>query len=178
MVYLCLAEGFEEIEALAPLDLLRRAGLPVQTVGVTGAEVTGSHGIFVRCDIAQNEMDFRKMQMLVLPGGMPGTTNLEASQTVKNAVAFAVQNEIPIGAICAAPTILGHLGYLDQKPFTCYPGFEAEIPNGIYTGENLVVCGQIITAKAAGSALDFGLALIEKQLGAQAAADVRAAVYY
>ena len=125
MVYLFLADGFEEVEALCPLDLLRRAGAEVKTVGVTGKYVTGAHDISVAADILPEEMVLdRSLDMIVLPGGMPGTTNLDASGAVHEAIRYAHERGITIGAICAAPMIIGKLGYLSGRSAICYPGFE------------------------------------------------------
>ena len=118
MVYVFLAKGFEELEALAPVDVLRRAGVQVKTVGVTGKRVSGSHGISVNCDITIDEAVFDELDGIILPGGLPGTTNLEADETVNKFIDFAADNGKVIGAICAAPMILGHKGLLRGKtPF-------------------------------------------------------------
>jgi len=125
MVYLFLADGFEEVEALCPLDLLRRAGAQVQTVGVTGKLVTGAHDITVTADILPEDIVLdRSLEMIILPGGMPGTTNLDASGVVHEAIRFATERGITVGAICAAPMIIGKLGYLSGRSAVCYPGFE------------------------------------------------------
>ena len=123
MTYIFLAEGFEEIEALTPLDLLRRAGVDVKTVGIGGKRVVGSHGIAVEADIDENEVS-GPLDMIILPGGMPGTKNLMASETVMTAIHHAVQENAFIAAICAAPMILGKLGMLKGAEAVCYPGFE------------------------------------------------------
>ena len=127
MVYVMLADGFEEVEALAPVDMLRRAGVNVMTVGVTGEAVRGSHGIVVAADITAQEMDMAGAEMLVLPGGMPGTLNLEKSEYVQAALEYCYENGIHIAAICAAPTILGHKGYLRGRYAICFPGYEGEL---------------------------------------------------
>ena len=115
MIYVFLANGFEECEALAPVDILRRGGLDVKTVGVGGKTVSGSHGIPVVCDITEDEAVTDGLEAIVLPGGMPGTLNLEKSNSVQRFIDFAVQNGLIIGAICAAPSILGHKGLLRGK---------------------------------------------------------------
>ncbi len=160
MIYLFLADGFEEIEALATLDILRRAGLPVLTVGVTGDTVTGAHGILVETDVPVSMVEPDKMEAFILPGGMPGTTNLENSKAVMTLLDFAAENNILICAICAAPMILGKKGLLRGKKATCYPGFEkyldgATLKKGVVRDENY------ITASGAGVALPFGYAICE-----------------
>ena len=165
MIYVFLAQGFEEIEALAVVDILRRAELEVKTVGVTGEIVGGSHGIIVACDTVEGVIDPADAQMIVLPGGIPGTLNLEKSAVVKECITYAMENNRYIGAICAAPSILGHMGYLDGKEITCYPGFESQMPKAYYTGESIVKTDNIIMAKGAGVAVDFALKLVEVLLG-------------
>ena len=115
MVYVFLANGFEECEALAPVDILRRGGIKVSTVGVGGSEITGAHGIRVCCDTGENEIKESDMQAVILPGGMPGTINLEKSAAVQNALDYAAERGLIIGAICAAPSVLGHKGLLKGK---------------------------------------------------------------
>ena len=134
MFYVFLAEGFEETEALAPVDVMRRAKLDVKTVGVTGECVTSSHGVPVKADITIDNIDLDDVQGVVLPGGMPGTLNLEANEKVLEAVKYSCENGKIVAAICAAPSILGHLGILDGKKATCFPGFEKELKGADYTG--------------------------------------------
>lgn len=166
MIYVFLANGFEETEAIAPIDILRRAELEVVTVGVGGKTVRSSHGITVTCDITVEEATPENLDMIVLPGGMPGTLNLEKSKYVQEFVDFCTLNNKWIGAICAAPSILGHKGLLDGKSFICYPGFEVSAPNAKYESDKFVVQqGNIITAKGAGVALEFGFKLAECLLG-------------
>lgn len=167
MVYIFLAEGFEETEAVTPIDLLKRAGFHVITVGVTGKTVTGSHGIPVVCDITTDEMTTDGLEMIILPGGMPGTKNLEADASVIECVKYCADKGIFIGAICAAPTILGKLGLLAGRKAVCYPGMEKMLIGRIETDEPAVTDGTIITSKGAGTALDFSCALISA-LGADA----------
>lgn len=126
MIYVFLADGFEETEAIAPIDMLRRAKKTVVTVGVTGKIVTGSHGIPVTADITQDEMQLNdELEMIVLPGGMPGTLNEEASEQVQAAITYCAEHDRYLTAICAAPSILGHRGLLQGKHAVCYPGFES-----------------------------------------------------
>ena len=173
MVYVFLADGFEEIEALFCVDLLRRAGLELRTVAVGGnCKVRGSHGIEVIADIKDTEFCDMTPSVVVLPGGMPGTTNLENNSTVQ----IAIDNCINLGnlvcAICAAPSILGKRGYLNQKRATCFPGFEQYLEGAIFTNERVVRDGNIITAKGMGCAAEFALAIIEAILGKERADEI------
>ena len=160
MIPVFLANGFEEIEALATVDILRRAGVDVVTVGVGTNMPVGAHGIAVCADIAENELNLSVIDGVVLPGGMPGTTNLEASAYVQAALTHAVERNRLVAAICAAPSVLGHDGYLQGKKATCYPGFEQELLGAVVSDEKVVVDGNIITASGAGVAVDFALALV------------------
>ncbi len=161
MVYVFLAKGFEELEALAPVDVLRRAGVQVKTVGVTGKRVSGSHGISVNCDITIDEAVFDELEGIILPGGLPGTTNLEADETVNKFIDFAAENGKVIGAICAAPMILGHKGLLRGKNAVCYTGFEKELDGAHILDRPAVRDGNIVTGWGAGGAMDFALAYLE-----------------
>ena len=168
MIYVFLAEGFEELEAVAPIDILRRAELNVATVGVGRKTVTGSHGIpivvdVIDCEIAPDE----NCEGIILPGGMPGTLNLEKNETVQKFIDYAVENNLIIGAICAAPSILGHKGVLNGKKAVCYDGFETQL-FGAEIGDT-PVCqdGNIITAVGAGAALEFGFKLTEAFLNSK-----------
>ncbi|MBQ4161142.1 MAG: DJ-1/PfpI family protein [Clostridia bacterium] len=178
MVYVYLAEGFEEIEALAPVDILRRCGVEVRTVGVTGKTVAGAHGICVEADILPEAVSLEDAQMLILPGGIPGTPNLEKDARVTEAVKNAHAQGKYIAAICAAPSVFGHLGLLKGKTATCYPGFETEL-YGAQPVEDGVVCdGNIITAKGAGRASDFGFLLAGLLVGGEKALEIRKAMQY
>lgn len=176
MIYLFLAEGFEEIEALAVVDILRRAQLAVQTVGVGGRQITGSHNITVLADTTEDEINPDETETVILPGGMPGTANLEKSAVVKRAVQAAMQKENTVGAICAAPSILGKMGYLAGRAYTCYPGYEQGIEGADYTGKSVVTDGNMITAKGAGRAVDFALALVAKLAGEKKADEIRRSI--
>ena len=160
MVYVFLAEGFEEAEALTPVDILRRGGLEVKTVGVGAKTVTGAHSIPVVCDMSENDVDFSDIEAVVLPGGMPGTINLENSKAVKDTVGFARKNGKIIGAICAAPSILGKMGILAGKKATCFPGFEKYLTGAVLSNLPAVRDGNIITAVGAGAAFKFGFCLL------------------
>ena len=149
MIYVFLANGFEEVEALAPVDMLRRAKLDVTTVGVTGKIVTGSHHIPVTADITAEELQIgADMEMIVLPGGMPGTLNEEASQVVQAAIDYCAENDRWIGAICAAPSILGHKGLLQGKTATCYTGFEKDLLGAEIGSDGVIRDGKIVEAHA------------------------------
>lgn len=178
MLYMFLAPGFEEVEALAPADVLRRCGVEVALVGVGSEVITGSHGISVVCDMTEHEfLPSAHMQGIFLPGGMPGTLNLEKSKVVNAAINHCLDNELLICAICAAPSILGHKGILKGKNAVCFPGFEEELL-GANIPENTFVCedGNILTAKGMGSATEFGLRIAERLVGSAKANSVRASL--
>lgn len=161
MVYVFLAKGFEELEALAPVDILRRAGVQVKTVGVTGKRVSGSHSISVNCDITVNEAVFDDLDGIILPGGLPGTTNLEKDDTVQSFIDYAANNGKIIGAICAAPSILGHKGLLQGKNAVCFTGFEKELTGAHVLDRPAVRDENIVTGWGAGGAIDFALLYLE-----------------
>ncbi len=162
MIYMFLADGFEEVEALCPLDILRRAGLEVTTVGVGGKDVIiGAHGIIVHADIPDILYRDSSPDMLILPGGMPGSKNLDESRIVDSALKAASRQGKFLAAICAAPMVLGKRGYLEGKRAVCFPGFEEFLTGASVDGENTVVRdGNIITAKGMGAAFDFGFELV------------------
>ncbi len=161
MIYVFLADGFEEIEALTPVDILKRGGLDVITVGVTGRDVTSSHNILVTADIMEEEIDgFDGVEAIVLPGGMPGTTNLEQSDVVKNAIEYCIENDKPVGAICAAPSILGHMGLLEGRHATSFPSVQKELRGAICDNEFVVKDGKLITARGMGVSTEFALELL------------------
>ncbi len=176
MIYVFFADGFEEMEAIAPLDILRRAELEVTAVGVGGKVIRGSHGISVVCDIEATEASLADAEMIVLPGGMPGTLNLEKNEIVQCFIDFCAQNNRWIGAICAAPSILGHKGLLSGRQFTCSPGFETQVGDGLYRAGGVVLDGRFITAAGAGLSVDFGLALVEALLGKERSDLLRASM--
>lgn len=177
MVYCFLADGFEEVEAIAPVDMLRRAGVEVKTVGVTGDTVTSSHGIGVVADIALCDVVLgENVEAVILPGGLPGATNLEESAEVQKAIDFANENGKYICAICAAPQILGHKGLLEGKEAIAYPGFEDELKGAKISGDYVVLDENIITAKGAGVATEFGLKIVEVLKGADVADKIGKAI--
>ena len=177
MIIVLLANGFEEIEALTPVDMLRRAGLNVKTVGISGRAPTGAHGIAVVCDAVPEEIDLSKVTMAVFPGGMPGATNLDKSKFTDKVIAADLKNNGHLAAICAAPLILGRRGLLEGRKATCYPGFEKELSGATVTDCGCVTDGCITTARAMGSALDFAEELISVYKSKEAAAEISAAIY-
>lgn len=169
-VVLMLAEGFEEIEAIVPADVMRRAGLDLKLVSVTGQrEVAGSHDIRVMADVLFEEVDFSRVDLVVLPGGMPGASHLDAHEGVRRVITEMVHSGRLLGAICAAPMVPGHLGLLDKRKATCFPGFETHLYGARLTGEVVVVDGPLVTANGAGGALPFALKLVEQLLGSEVA---------
>ena len=170
MVYMLLGTGFEETEAIAPLDLLRRAGVEVATVGVTGKTVYGGHGIGIEADLTISEMDLTKLEMIILPGGLGGVASARASKEAMEALRFAWDNGKYVAAICAGPTVLADLGITDGKNATCYPGCEGQmgsanmIPDAAWVRD-----GKLITGASAGCAIPFGLALVAALKGQEEA---------
>ncbi len=153
--------GYEEIEALSVVDVLRRGKVEVKMVGVTGCEVTSSRGITVKMDEIIENLDFEQIDMIVLPGGVPGVNSLEESELLKKHIKEFSQKQKWIGAICAAPSILGHLGVLVNEEATCYPGYESELGCKNIVEQGVVVSGRFVTARGAGYSLLFGLKLLE-----------------
>ena len=170
MVYLLLGTGFEETEAIAPLDLLRRAGVKVLTVGIDGQTVYGGHQIGIKTDISLAEMDLTNLDMVIIPGGLGGVASIRASKEAMDVLRFAWENGKFVAAICAGPTVLADLGITDGKKATCYPGCEDAMGRALVQ-ENLpcVQDGKLITGTSAGCAIPFGLALIAALKGQEAA---------
>ena len=178
MIYMFLADGFEEVEALCPLDILCRAGLEVTTVGIGKDMIRGSHGITVNADIPDLLYRDSRPDMIILPGGMPGSTNLDSSKTVDAALRAGAKNGAFLCAICAAPFVLGKRGLLEGKRAVCYPGFEDKLTGAVIDTENIVVRdGKIITAKGMGAAFEFGLELVRALKDDQTAEQIKASVY-
>ena len=170
MVYMLLGTGFEETEAIAPLDLLRRAGVDILTVGVTGKTVYGSHKIGVEADITIEEMDLTNLEMIILPGGLGGVASARASKPALDALSFAWENDKFVAAICAGPTVLADLGITDGKNATCYPGCESGMGSANMIPDAACIRdGKLITGTSAGCAIAFGLALVEALKGKEAA---------
>ena len=160
MIIVLLTDGFEEIEALTPVDMLRRAKLNVKTVGVNGKIAVGSHGIPVVCDITAEEVDLNEVTMAVFPGGMPGSLNLDASPFTDKVIDAVTKKGGRLAAICAAPLVLGRRGLLNGKKATCFPGFEAELIGATVTGEEFVTDGNVTTGKGMEYSLPFAKELV------------------
>ena len=170
MVYVLLGTGFEEMEAIAPIDLLRRAGIPTLTVGVDGKTVVGGHNIAVNADITVGEMDLTDLDMIVLPGGLGGVSTVRQSPAALDALRFAWENDKFVAAICAGPTVLADLHITDGKQATCYPGCESGMGDARMVED--VPCirdGNLITGTSAGCAIPFGLMLVEALKGSEEA---------
>ncbi len=177
MIYEFFADGFEEVEAITPLDYLRRAGIDVFSVGVGKKSVKGAHGIIVECDIASDDVIFNKeTDGIILPGGMPGTINLENDCTVQSAIDFCAENNKMIAAICAAPSILGHKNLLHNKKAVCFPGFEKDLYCAKICDEFAVTDANFITAKGAGSACEFAFKIIEYLVSQEKANEIKESV--
>jgi 4-methyl-5(b-hydroxyethyl)-thiazole monophosphate biosynthesis len=176
MVYVFLADGFEIIEALAPVDVMRRANIDVKTVGVTGDVVSSSNGVNVCTDMNISDFDFYDVQAIVLPGGMPGTLNLENSADVQKAIDNAVNTNTLVCAICAAPSIIGHKGLLNSKEATCFPGFEESLEGANLSNEYVVADGNFITARGAGVCIDFGLEIVKHLKGDNVSDEIRKSI--
>lgn len=158
---LFLAPGFEEIEAISIIDVLRRAQLNVTSVSISGdLYVAGAHGITVEADKLLSEVTISDADMLILPGGMPGTKNLNVHEGLKNAIKGFAKEKKPLAAICAAPMILGQLGILEGKNATCYPGFESNLAGAHFTKKSVVQDGNIITGNGPGAAIKFALQIV------------------
>lgn len=170
MVYILLGTGFEETEAIAPLDLMRRANIEVLTVGITGKQVRGSHGIVVEADILPGEMDLTALDMIVLPGGLGGVASARASREALDTLRFAWENGKYVAAICAGPTVLADLGITEGRQATCFPGCEGQMGSANMVPDAAVVRdGRLITGTSAGCAVKFGLALVEALKGSDEA---------
>lgn len=162
MVYVFLADGFEITEAMAPVDMMRRAGIDVKTVGVYSDTVEASCGVKVMADISKDDFDLSNAAALVIPGGMPGVTNLCDSEFVISAVNEAEKKDILLCAICAGPSLLGKQGLLKGKKAICYPGFEQFLDGAeVMTDSHVVTDGKFITARGAGVSVDFGLEIVK-----------------
>lgn len=170
MLYMFFANGFEEVEAIAALDVIRRAGIEIKSVGVGDKSVTGSHGITVICDTVDSEISVDGIDGVILPGGMPGTTNLYDCDKVHDVIDYCADNGKLLCAICAAPLILGRKGLLEGKEAVCFPGFEDELKGAVISDNFVCTDGNVITAKGMGSAVNFGLAIVACFKG-QAVAD-------
>ena len=165
-IFVFFADGFEEIEALAPVDILRRAGLSVKTVSVMDEQVVaGAHGVPVLADVMFDEINAEDAEMILLPGGLPGAINLDAHQGLSQMVLDFAKEEKPLAAICAAPLVFGNRGLLEGKKATCYPGFETYLKGAQYTAALVEKDGNFITGKGPGAAMEFAFAIVEKYCG-------------
>lgn len=169
MVYVLLGTGFEETEAIAPIDLLRRAGAEVCTVGIQGKLIHGSHGIGVEADITIDQLDLSDLEMIVLPGGLGGVQSIKGCQAALDAVRHAYAQDKFVAAICAGPTVLAQLGITDGKEAVCYPGCEEDMGSARMVTAPCVRSGKVITGTSAGCAVPFGLALIAALKGQEEA---------
>ena len=176
MIVVLLANGFEEIEALTPIDVLRRAGLTVVSCGLHGKEIEGSHGISVIADATPEDIDLTKVTMAIFPGGMPGATNIDAHPFTDKVISATTKNGGRLAAICAAPLVLGRRGLLKGKRATCYPGFEDELRGATVTGEGVVTDGSITTAKGMGVALEFAKELVRLMIDEEKANEISLAI--
>ena len=165
MIIVLLADGFEEIEALTPVDMLRRAGVKVKTVGVNGKIVVGAHAIPVICDAVPEEINLDDVSMAIFPGGMPGSLNLDANEYTDRVISAMNENGGRLAAICAAPLILGRRGLLEGRKATCFPGFENELKGATVTGEEFVTDGNITTGKGMEYSLPFAKEIVRLALG-------------
>ena len=173
MVYVLLGTGFEEVEAIAPVDLMRRAGISVLTVGITGKTVYGGHNIGIEADITIDQMDLTELEMIVLPGGLGGVASARACPAALDAIRFAWENNKFVAAICAGPTVLADLHITDGKKATCYPGCESGMGDANMVSQQACVRdGNLITGTSAGCAIPFGLALIEALKGPETANEI------
>lgn len=174
LVYVFLAEGFEEVEALAVVDVLRRAKIETKMVSVSGKyEVTSSHNVVIKSDILIEDADFENADMLFLPGGIPGTPNLASNKLlIENIMKFNDQGK-KLAAICAAPSIFGELGLLEGKVASCYPGYEDKLKGATYKREKFITDGNITTGRGMGSAIELGLELIRILRDEQISEDVK-----
>ena len=177
MIYIFMADGFEETKAIAPIDILRRAGTDLVTVGIKNDSVKSSHGVLMLCDITEQQVELdERLEMIILPGGMPGTLNLEANSVVQAAIDYCVGKNIPIGAICAAPSILGKKGILNGKEAICFPGFEKFLTGAKLSDKKVVTDGIFTTAAGAGVAIEFGLELVRVLKGKEESDSIRKAI--
>ena len=162
MVYVFLATGCEEVEALSPVDVMRRAGIECETVSISGEQVVqSSHNVGIVADRILSEIDFTKADALVLPGGLPGATNLDACEPLREGIMHCYQAGKLLAAICAGPLVYGHLGILNGRRATCYPGFETELSGAIYTAVPVEVDGQFVTGFGPAAAWEFGYRITE-----------------
>ena len=178
-VYEFLANGFEEVEALAVVDILRRGGVDIKTVSVTGNEfVETSHGVTLKADLKIEDADLADADLMLLPGGLPGATNLRDHEGVRQALTAQAKAGKKIGAICAAPLVLGSLGLLEGKRATCYPGFEKYMTGAQYTRELFTVDGNIITGEGPAAALPYAYEILSMFVGKEKTEEIKEGMMY
>lgn len=174
-----LADGFEEIEGLTVVDILRRAQIDIRMISINSTKkVTGAHGIVLEADEVLEEADIDSLELLVLPGGMPGTMHLGACDRLKEALKKADEQKRGIAAICAAPSVLGDLGMLAGKKAVCYPGFESRLAGAEVVYEPVVTDGHITTSRGMGTAIDFALELAARLQGRESADRIGKSIIY
>ena len=178
MVYIILGKGFEETEAIAPCDILRRGGVEVKFAGIGGLEITGGNGITVKADCTVEEMDLEAMELIMLPGGLGGVNSILGSETAMNAVKYAYEQGKFVTAICAAPTVLAKLGITDGRKATVYPGMEGQMGSACMVDANAVRDGKVLTGRAPGAAYDFAYLLLETLQGTETAQRIRTGMVY
>lgn len=178
MVYIILGTGFEEIEAVAPCDILRRGGVEVKFAGIGGLEITGGNGITLKADCTVEEMDLESMELIMLPGGLGGVRSILGSEAAMDAVRYAYEQGKFVTAICAAPSILAKLGITDGKKATVYPGMEGQMGTAAMVDANAVADGKVLTGRAPGAAMDFGYLLLETLKGKETAAQIRSGMVF
>ena len=179
MITVFLANGFEEVEAITPVDIMRRAGLDVRTVSIYDSPmVTGAHKVPIQTDMVFCQVDFSQVDLIVLPGGLPGSTNLDACEPLCQAIKKHTEGGKPVAAICAAPLVLGPLGLLVGRKATCYPGVEPELTGATCTGAMVEVDGNIITGKGPAAAFEFGYTLVEQLKSPEATLLLRDGMLY
>lgn len=173
------ADGFEEVEALMTVDLLRRGGVEIQLASITQEmTVCGSHGIQVGMDTTLSQVNIEQMDAILIPGGMPGTKNLAADEAACQALKKMNQAGKIVGAICAAPSVLGKCGILDGKRATCYPGFEEQLGDASFVDEMVVSDGNVVTSRGLGTAMEFGFRLLELLVSKETAEEVKKSVVF
>lgn len=177
MIYCFLANGFEEVEALSPVDMLIRAEKEVKLVGVGSQYITGSHNITVKADITDDEITLDgSLEAVILPGGMPGTLNLENNTNAQKAIDYCAENGIFLCAICAAPSILGHKELLKNRQAIAFPGFEKDLYGANISDKHVVTDGKFITAKGAGVAIEFGLEIVKNVVSPEVSNKIRKSI--
>ena len=178
MIYILLADGFEEIEALVPRDILIRAKIDVQLIGLNSSLVKSANGLEIKTDKIIDDIMFDSLEGIILPGGMPGTKNLQNNNKVLTTIDFCYKNNLMIAAICAAPMILGNMGILEGKESCCYPGFEEYLKQSVVNEKNVNVCQNVITSRGPGTSFDFAFAILEYLRGSISKSKVCSQIQY